>query len=376
MATNRTTQRKKKRKGNDNSLYVAIALIVIAFSVLGVIILMSITNHFSSNEANSSEDVSDISEISSILSENVSENSFNNESSEQNTSAKSGWVEENGNKFYFENGNPVYGIKEIDGKKYIFTNEGMLSGGWNDFQGNTYYLNSDGSAHIGFLELDNEIYYLRENGTLAKGEQEIDGKKYFFTSKGKSVIMVNPWNYVPDGYDVNLVTLPSNRGDQTKGKVDKSCYEPLLNMLNDCVKAGNSVYVISGHRTYQYQENNFNRSVNSYISQGYSKEDAIAKTATEIAVPGTSEHHLGLAVDIIDTADWSLSENQANLKGQQWLMENCWKYGFILRYPKNKTNETGIIYEPWHYRYVGTELAKELYELDMTLEAYIESITN
>ena len=94
-----------------------------------------------------------------------------------------------------------------------------------------------------------------------------------------------------------------------------------------------------------------------------------------VARPGTSEHELGLAVDIIDTQLWDLVEEQENLPAQQWLMENSWKYGFIFRYPKDKIEITGIIYEPWHYRYVGKELAAEIHESGLTLEEYLANLS-
>jgi hypothetical protein len=105
------------------------------------------------------------------------------------------------------------------------------------------------------------------------------------------------------------------------------------------------------------------------------QEEAERLAAQVVAVPGTSEHHSGLAVDIIDTRLWALEEEQADLPAQQWLMEHCWEYGFILRYPKDKIDVTGIIYEPWHYRYVGLELAKELHDLGLTLEEYMTMLT-
>ena len=95
------------------------------------------------------------------------------------------------------------------------------------------------------------------------------------------------------------------------------------------------------------------------------------KAAKEVAVPGTSEHQLGLAVDIIDTNNWNLDESQESMPTQQWLIANSWRYGFILRYPNGTTNITGIIYEPWHYRYVGCQVAKEIYERGITLEEYL-----
>ena len=94
-----------------------------------------------------------------------------------------------------------------------------------------------------------------------------------------------------------------------------------------------------------------------------------------MAIPGTSEHQLGLAMDIIDSANWKLDESQAKMPTQIWLMENSWRYGFILRYPDGTSEQTGIIYEPWHYRYVGKEIAAEIFELDVCLEEYLENLT-
>jgi len=101
------------------------------------------------------------------------------------------------------------------------------------------------------------------------------------------------------------------------------------------------------------------------IAQGYSEENARTEVGKVVAVPGTSEHQLRLAVDIVDI------ENQEKTAVQKWLMENSWRYGFILRYPNDKSDITGIVYEPWHYRYVGKEAAKEIYDLDVCLEEYL-----
>ena len=115
--------------------------------------------------------------------------------------------------------------------------------------------------------------------------------------------------------------------------------------------------------------------VQRFMNQGYKRAEAERLAAQVVAVPGTSEHHLGLAVDIVD-AKWPyLEEEQEDMPAQKWLMEHCWEYGFILRYPKNTTSETGIIYEPWHYRYVGKELAKEIHESGLTLETYLNNLT-
>ena len=108
-----------------------------------------------------------------------------------------------------------------------------------------------------------------------------------------------------------------------------------------------------------------NNQLNGLIAQGYSEENARTEVGKVVAVPSTSEHQLRLAVDIVDI------ENQEKTAVQKWLMENSWRYGFILRYPNDKSDITGIVYEPWHYRYVGKEAAKEIYDLDVCLEEYL-----
>ena len=250
-----------------------------------------------------------------------------------------------------------------------------LQPGWNDIDGKRYYGNDDGTAHTGWLKLSGESYYFYEDGTMAKGEVNIDGTNYHFTSTGKRIIMVNPWNPVPKDYVLDLQKL--GVAYATDGnKVQSSCAAALKEMINACNSACPGVCVVSAYRSIDAQTRNFERRVQTFIGQGYSEEEARRKTAQIIAVPGTSEHHLGLAVDIVDTRLWALEEEQADLPAQQWLMKNCWKYGFILRYPKDKTHITGIIYEPWHYRYVGKELAQEIHELgDITLEEYIQNLT-
>ncbi|MCB6367700.1 M15 family metallopeptidase, partial [Intestinibacillus massiliensis] len=94
--------------------------------------------------------------------------------------------------------------------------------------------------------------------------------------------------------------------------------------------------------------------------------------AVWVAVPGTSEHQLGLAVDLVSLSNQNLNHSQENTALQKWLMKNSWKYGFILRYPSDKSSITGIGYEPWHYRYVGKKAAKAIYEQGVCLEEYLQ----
>ena len=246
--------------------------------------------------------------------------------------------------------------------------------GWVEENGRRYYYNDAGVPVTGWQEVDGYRYYFLENGAMATGEVKIGDALFHFSSQGKRIILVNPWNSIPYDYAPDLVALDRSHGVEGS-RVDRSCYDALIAMINDCNKECPQAMVVSSYRTHEMQTANFNRKVQFYVNQGYSQEDAEREAAKVIAIPGTSEHQLGLAVDIIDTRDWSLEEWQEDLPAQQWLMENCWRYGFILRYPKDKIDVTGIIYEPWHYRFVGYELAAELHELGLTLEEYIQSIT-
>jgi len=246
--------------------------------------------------------------------------------------------------------------------------------GWYSEGKNTYYYDENGVMLTGWLELEGVRYYFKEDGTMARGKVNIDGVNNYFTSAGAYILLVNPWNFVPEGYAPDLVELSTSIATSGQ-KVDRSCYDALLAMITDCNRECPEVCVVSSVRTQEYQEGLFQRKINSYLDQGYPLEEATRLAATVIAVPGTSEHQLGLAVDIVDTRSWSLNDGQADLPAQKWLMENCWKYGFILRYPKGTTDSTGIIYEPWHYRYVGLAVAAEIHESGQTLEQYLESLS-
>ena len=166
-------------------------------------------------------------------------------------------------------------------------------------------------------------------------------------------IIVNPWNKKPSDYSVELSSV---RGY----KVDSRCAYYLRQMLKACENAGHEPLIISAYRSNATQTRLYNNQVQRCMSWGYSYSAAKKKAATSVAPPGTSEHQTGLAVDIVDMDYQSLVDAQANTNTQKWLMKNSWKYGFILRYPKGTRDITGIIYEPWHYRYVGKTLAKAI----------------
>ena len=130
---------------------------------------------------------------------------------------------------------------------------------------------------------------------------------------------------------------------------------------------GLSLFVREGYRTAEEQQQIMTDKIEKYENQGYKKSEAEKLAEEYVAVCGTSEHQLGLSVDInADTAKCSSD------KVYEWLEENAYKYGFVKRYPADKTDITGINNEPWHYRYVGEEAAKTMKEENLCLEEYLE----
>lgn len=178
--------------------------------------------------------------------------------------------------------------------------------------------------------------------------------------------LVNPWNTLPENWTVELVNIGNGH------KVDKTCYDDLMAMLDACKGAGLRPVVRSSYRTQATQKRLYENKVSQWRGYGYSDAEARKKAATIVAVPNTSEHQMGWAVDIVDASYQVLNEKQATMPAQIWLMEHSWEYGFILRYPTNKSEVTGIIYEPWHYRYVGREYAKAIFDSGLCLEEWLE----
>ena len=281
---------------------------------------------------------------------------------------QTGWQQLGDVRYCFAEDGAFYtGWAEEEGKR-IYVKDGQVAAGWCVIGEDSYYFNEDGTAYSGWLEQDGDKYYFYDDGMMAVGEVEIDGTACHFLANGKRFILANPWNYIPKDYEVEL-------GKYSGKKMAKACIEPLKAMLKDCRAAGYGVLVVSTYRTHAQQTFLNNRMTNRYLAKGYSPEAAKKKASTISAIPGTSEHQLGYAFDIVDSAYTKLNYDQAKRPTQKWLMANSWKYGFTLRYPTGKSDITGIIYEPWHYRYVGLELAQELFERDICLEEYFSILT-
>lgn len=180
------------------------------------------------------------------------------------------------------------------------------------------------------------------------------------------LVLVNERNPLSKDFSVPKLTRLKNRQS-----IDSRAYPALQKMMDAARSAGYEPLICSSYRTWDKQNELFQRKVFFYMDQGYSRAEAETQASFWVARPGTSEHQVGLAVDIVDQNYQILDEKQEDTPVQQWLMTHCAEYGFILRDPTEKSEATGIGYEPWHYRYVGLDAAKEITEQGLCLEEYL-----
>ena len=217
-----------------------------------------------------------------------------------------------------------------------------------------------------FILVNDQVNQSNNQLIAANRVKTIQNKSANSVVKDELLTLVNFENTIPKDWKVDLVQL--NNGQS----VDRRIYDDLIAMLQAAKSEGLNPLICSSYRTNEKQEQLYQNKVSEYLSQGYSKVEASDKAAFWVARPGTSEHQLGLAVDIVSTKNQRLDRSQENTVEQQWLIQNSWKYGFVLRYPTNKNSITGVGYEPWHYRYVGKEHAKKINELGVCLEEYVK----
>ena len=181
-----------------------------------------------------------------------------------------------------------------------------------------------------------------------------------------NLLLINAEHPLDDDYLVPELTTLSNGH-----AIDMRAYPALQEMMDDARVAGLDPLICSSFRTEEKQEELFNAKVQSYLDEGLTQAQAQERAAGWVQRPGTSEHQMALAVDLVDASYQLLDEAQEETPVQVWLMEHCDEYGFILRYPTDKSDITGVNYEPWHYRYVGVEAAQEIMERGICLEEYI-----
>lgn len=201
-----------------------------------------------------------------------------------------------------------------------------------------------------------------------RGEMDADGGLKILPEDMWCLILTNAEYPVPEDYEVELEAIPG-----TEQSVDKRIYEPLIAMIGDMKDQGLSPIVCSGYRTLDKQEKLFNRKVLSFVKAGHTKEESYNLARQTISIPGSGEHCLGLAVDFYTRRYHKLERAFEDTPESKWLVEHAQDYGFVMRYGENKTDITGIQYEPWHYHYVGVDAANYMKDNELSLEEfYIE----
>lgn len=207
----------------------------------------------------------------------------------------------------------------------------------------------------------NELIEYKENDN--PNESEVKNKKEITDWR---LTLANFENILSEDFEVELADIDDTR------QFDARAITYLNKMKNDMSKAGiSNVWIQSAYRSVKRQKELFDNSVNKYLKQGKTQEEAERLTEEYINKPGSSDHNLGLAVDF-NNVDNSFED----LDAFKWLKKNAENYGFILRYPKDKEEITKIAYESWHWRFVGEEHAKKMNELNMCLEEYVEYLQN
>ena len=182
------------------------------------------------------------------------------------------------------------------------------------------------------------------------------------------LLLVNDWNPLPAGYDDGVTFTTVSGGKQ----VDSRIIDAVNRMLEDA--SAYDLAVVSAYRPESEQNTLYWRKVQQYTDKGYSDLEAQKVGGTIVKRPGFSEHNCGLAMDVGGSGDYTLEQTFANTPAYTWLMEHCADYGFILRFPEGKEDITGVIYEPWHYRYVGVEAARYIMDNDLCLEEYLAQV--
>lgn len=191
------------------------------------------------------------------------------------------------------------------------------------------------------------------------------------------LLLVNAQNPLPEDYDYegNLTEIPTKYINGMLKQIDKNVW-PYMQAMIDAQRAAetdpkNWLYVRSPYRSYATQKMLFTQETDKWLKTGLSSEEAEAKAATVVTRPGTSEHNTGFS------ADFNIAEDSFESTAMfTWMQEHAADYGFVLRFPKDKQEITGITYESWHYRFVGINNAKEMNRLNMCLEEYVEYMNN
>ena len=191
-------------------------------------------------------------------------------------------------------------------------------------------------------------------------------EKASFSRDDWRLVLINKQNSIPDDYTFTLGTIKGNM------QCDERIIDDIMDMLQAAKEDGVNLIICSPYRDMERQVMLFHRKITRYMKKGMSYMEAYQLASEAVTVPGASEHQIGLALDIVCNDYMTLDEGFGETEAGKWLAENSCKYGFILRYPAGKEFITGIEYEPWHFRYVGSEAASLITEQGITLEEFWE----
>lgn len=192
-----------------------------------------------------------------------------------------------------------------------------------------------------------------------------------YNKNQKYLILANRDNPLPKDYSLSLRYICNGRL-----QASEYLYDSLVKMLADAKTEGYSYWIASAYRSYEKQQSLVDEDVNICVGRGMAYEAALEEVYKETMPAGCSEHQTGLALDILCSGNTNMDVSQMEEPGNKWLRDNCYKYGFILRYPEDKSNITGVNFEPWHFRYVGKEAAKYIMKNKLTLEEFYKKLGN
>lgn len=180
-------------------------------------------------------------------------------------------------------------------------------------------------------------------------------------------LMVSPAYYLPEGFEVSLA-------DFKDGQVDERILDICNQMFSDAAEDGITFKLVSAYRSEALQSDLYEKMVNRYLGKDYSRSDAENTAATITARPNTSEHQTGLALDIVTPSYSTMNKGFATTDAFKWLNANAHNYGFTLRYKSGKVSLTNVIYEPWHWRFVGVAAAADMKQSGECLEEYFDML--
>ncbi|MCU7200267.1 D-alanyl-D-alanine carboxypeptidase family protein, partial [Turicibacter sp. H121] len=333
-----------------------------------------------------------------------------------------GWEKVNGTWYCFNPSGAMQTGWLKEGKTwYYLKSSGAMATGWEKVNGTWYYFNPSGAMQTGWLKEGRKWYYLKPSGAMVIGVEKIEGTYYYFNSSGvmqknlgsnfdinkynqlissgkspsyalNSILYPNvktnfykdirvlkdpssltalvnknfqlPCSYVPNDLVLLDVPLYNNSSSNLANYMRSEAAVALKKMFNAAkAEKGYKLVARSGYRSYKTQESLYN----NYVSN---KGQVWADTYS--ARPGHSEHQTGLAIDITSpTVNNSLSDSFGTTAEGKWVAQNAHRFGYILRYPQGRKSEVGYEYEPWHLRYVGVEIATEIYNSGLIYEDYV-----